>query len=301
MSANVIAAPEWLYFKIYVGEAIGGMDYLITNAFPEALHSGNFKHWFYIRYADQGGFHLRARFLPHEFSPETQPRLQRLFENALKTLPRVAGLEYRPMVIPDHVNGIESPTTTRAFVEPAAYERENHKFGGPQGVEIAESLFQASSNLAIAILNDEFAGRYSRKLAAPCLMNAVFSAFPPGSAERSFWKSYCLYWLGGASVVAEEWRGRFLSKGSSLASSGKRIVASPETVPVQLTEHLKRWDDELAKCALRYAESKQHTATEAMLCFQFVHLMNNRLGLNVLEEAYLATLLENSAEQRVAA
>lgn len=64
VSRRFIPGSEWLFLKIYTGEKTGD-DLLATSVFSlvSLLHKEKFiDRWFFIRYEDNIGFHLRLRF-----------------------------------------------------------------------------------------------------------------------------------------------------------------------------------------------------------------------------------------------
>jgi hypothetical protein len=61
-------------------------------------------------------------------------------------------------------------------------------------------------------------------------------------------------------------------------------------------KHLRRYEDALALAVREYQPLLNNgDAKREVLCFNFMHLMNNRLGLSALEEAYMSALLEQQA------
>jgi thiopeptide-type bacteriocin biosynthesis protein len=177
-----------------------------------------------------------------------------------------------------------------------AYEPELEKFGGARGMPIAEEIFEASSGIALEILGEEAGGQYSRKTIAPCLMNVVLDAFAPSEGAQRFWQNYGFYWLGGQTMAAEDWRTRFFEKGSRLREQQIPIVW-PAHLPRRATHLTEQWRERLQRASNAYAQiGDLGQVTTDILAFNFIHLMNNRLGLISLEEAYLAALLEQRAK-----
>ena len=122
----------WLFAKLYAG--IATLDELLVQVVAptseEARRSGAADSWFFIRYCDPDP-HLRVRY---RGAPE------RLWSELLPALGRRAA----PLV----------DTGVMWRFELATYEREVERFGGPDGMELCESLFAADSDAVLAIVAD---------------------------------------------------------------------------------------------------------------------------------------------------
>jgi thiopeptide-type bacteriocin biosynthesis protein len=105
---------------------------VLVQTMPELLEwarsTGELKRWFFIRYDDQG-HHLRFRFqgAPTWLREQVLPRL----ETAL-----------RPWV--------DSKIVSRIHVD--TYRREVERYGGDEGMLLAESWFEAASDEALALV-----------------------------------------------------------------------------------------------------------------------------------------------------
>ncbi len=101
---------------------------LVRPLVDEALGSGAARRWFFIRYADPE-WHLRVRFFgpPARLAAEVLPRL----ESLAAPLFEEGGLSRLSLL---------------------TYEREVERYGGPEGVECAEAMFQEDSVAALEIV-----------------------------------------------------------------------------------------------------------------------------------------------------
>jgi thiopeptide-type bacteriocin biosynthesis protein len=130
LARSFAPGSEWLYVKLYCGTATADrvlLD-LVAPLVAEAKAQGHADRWFFLRYADPRP-HLRVR-LHGEASRllgETLPRLH----HAL-----------RSWLADGRVHGVQLDT----------YEREVERYGGVEGVEIAESIFEADSEAVVASL-----------------------------------------------------------------------------------------------------------------------------------------------------
>ena len=85
-------------------------------------------------------------------------------------------------------------------------------------------------------------------------------------------------------------------KGTRLREERIPIVR-PVDLPARATNLTDEWREQLRRAANAYGRIEDlGQVTSDILAFNFTHLMNNRLGLISLEEAYLAALLEQRAE-----
>jgi thiopeptide-type bacteriocin biosynthesis protein len=121
---------EWLYAKLYCGTMTADqvLRDVVRPVTAAALGSGAADRWFFIRYADPD-WHLRLRFHgdPGRLRREVLPALQ---------------AAVAPLMDCGSVWRFQLDT----------YEREVERYGGPRGIEIAEHLFQADSEAALAIV-----------------------------------------------------------------------------------------------------------------------------------------------------
>ncbi|MBK8594103.1 MAG: lantibiotic dehydratase [Holophagales bacterium] len=121
---------EWLYAKLYGGTTTA--DRLLVEGIGPlaraALASGAADRWFFIRYADPRD-HLRVRFHgePRRLHGEVLPALE-----AAAAAHLGSGLVWK--------------------VQLDTYEREVERYGGPEGMLLAERLFQVDSEAVLDLL-----------------------------------------------------------------------------------------------------------------------------------------------------
>ncbi|HEY4283240.1 MAG TPA: lantibiotic dehydratase, partial [Chthoniobacterales bacterium] len=121
---------EWLYAKIYCGDIVAD-ELLIQTISPfvrQVLDSGAADRWFFIRYPDPD-VHLRIRFhaKTEKLNSEIVPALQATL------LPLVSAGVLRRWQLD-------------------TYEREVERYGGSEGILIAEEFFQLDSEAVLEIL-----------------------------------------------------------------------------------------------------------------------------------------------------
>lgn len=277
---------------MYVGPVAGGVEHLVVNLVPRLAACAGVECWFFIRYADEGGPHVRVRLKaagdPRALRAATEPLIHR----ALSELPTVPPPAYRPAL---PVPPFATPAA-RGFIRavPTAYEPEVEKFGADT-LPVAEELFERSSALAIDVLRAEREGACSRKTLAPCLMQCVADAFAPRAGPR-LWDAYTAHWLGVCRASHAEWRPRFVAKARALRESGVPVVPADDDLAEPARSYVSAWRRDLAAAARGYARPRAEPSPPAQaLAFNFAHLMNNRLGIQPLEEAYYAALMHEEA------
>ena len=125
-----LPGSEWLFAKIYASPS--QVDRLLLQHIrplvANVLASGAADGWFFIRYGDPR-WHLRLRFHgdPRRLAAEVLPQLRASLQE-----PEQRGELWR--------------------VQLDTYERELERYGGPEGLGIAERLFQYDSELVLELL-----------------------------------------------------------------------------------------------------------------------------------------------------
>lgn len=121
---------EWLYIKLYTGTATADrvLRDEIKSLVAKVFESGAIDCWFFIRYSDPD-FHLRLRLhgIPARLHGEVQLALNVAFAKLL--------------------NGGELQR-----VQLDTYEREVERYGGTEGIQLAERFFQIDSDAVLEIL-----------------------------------------------------------------------------------------------------------------------------------------------------
>ncbi len=121
---------EWAYAKLYTGTASADqvLREVVVPLIKEAIASNWIDRWFFIRYGDPDWhLRLRCRGSPERLRTELIPRLEAAVETLLAD-GRVWRFQFD------------------------TYEREVERYGGPEGIELAEKLFHADSDAVVGIL-----------------------------------------------------------------------------------------------------------------------------------------------------
>jgi thiopeptide-type bacteriocin biosynthesis protein len=117
---------EWLYAKLYTGTA--SADVVLKDIVAPLVASERPETWFFIRYADpHPHVRLRLRGEPARLVAKTLPALYKLAT---------------PLLGDGCVHRVQLDT----------YAREIERYGGPDGIDLAEALFEADSVAVLAIV-----------------------------------------------------------------------------------------------------------------------------------------------------
>lgn len=293
---------HWLHHKIYPGALSGRMEPFLLQAVPQIAALDGVERLFFLRYTDEGGPHLRLRTAAHGDLAALDALVMPILERTLADLPLLPTSPYRPTIARPAAAGAEgSGPVTPPRIERATYEPDIETFG-VKGVLLAEALFDASSRCAIDILRDESGFAYSRKTLVPPLMDALAQAFVPDGGAL-IWRAYSDYWLDsvGGHAASADWKARFVAKARSLAAEGVEVLPPDAALAPGAVAVLDTWRSACAEsaAAFRSVDDDPPRAPHELL-FHFLHLMNNRLGLMPIEEAYYATLLAEAVEMEPA-
>jgi thiopeptide-type bacteriocin biosynthesis protein len=292
-------ASTWLYFKLYVGAAEPRLERLIADGVPRIVSCGEFSRWFFLRYRDDQGLHLRLRLkaVSHPALDRASRATVPILNDLLSELAQPQSLAARPVVLPRQTSSSGAANSPK--VETATYEPDTAAFG-ERGIHVAETVFQKSSESAIAALRMERAGGCSRKIMAPILMESVANAFVPEEAPHVFWGRYAAYWMSGRPAELAGWNRRFLAKAEELRRRKIAVITPDSELDQEARDIAIGWRKGIAQAARAYAAlDDEQSRRPGDLAFHFIHLMNNRLGAVPLEEAYFATLLAGR-EERIA-
>ncbi len=276
---------DWLHYALYPGVATRLEDvvcHVVAPAVARAKAVTPAVRWFFLRYTDELGAHVRLRFggpgpVVDGIYGEVDPLLR-------------AGLaEVAASARKDGRTGAESSV---AGCYHGIYEPELDKYGGPAGVELAEAVFQVSSEVTLAVLTNPDGGvvTHRRAVALALMRQAVRVAVGPAvdpAGVAAFWQRHEWYWSGGAAGAAR--RARYVQLAEERRARAVEQLDEVTRWPF-LPGLLTTYHDALRGYAANLAASGvASTPTEAVL--HHVHLTNNRLGIPPAEEGLLARLL----------
>jgi len=276
----------WRYYQIYLHKAEPTQaDLLLLEGIYPLLqtHQACIDRSFFIRYAE-GGYHIRLRVfgelepIDQQFYPALREQLNHHFANVAGA-PRIA-----------------------------EYEPEFEKYGGDQGLELAETHFDFSSQLVFRLLK---AAEQPRSLWLGALMRTLAGCLTDD--EQILWlRSYAEYWLNPTQIPNPELYSllerQFEQKRALLP---KLVQLSDHELCRDWAIHLREQiralealeaDQQLQSIMFRYLSPlltrlddyprfQKYPLTYLVILPNYLHMLNNRAGINIAQEAQLAYLL----------
>lgn len=188
-----------------------------------------------------------------------------------------------------------------------AYEPEYGRYGGAHGIELAHQNFHISSILAIRSLheNNTRMQRMVMGLAFQVTLHFAYCFFGSVAKTRAFFEQYIQFFskLSTPSDADSKLDLLFTRQGATVSS----YVAELDTMHARIREssvnplgeylrHAERMRDHLT--AAYHAGSLEFDfpaetldAALTRLVISYIHMNNNRLGLLIFEETYIASLI----------
>jgi thiopeptide-type bacteriocin biosynthesis protein len=286
-----LAPAGWESWHLHLGSAAPSLhDRVLVDVVAPAVEALAGRPWFFVRYW-QAGPHLRVRV--HGLAPGESVDL----ENALR-----AGLAERGL--PGESESPVDPAWYAANAERLAsagesgvamaaadllppglyrkvYEPEVERYGGPSLMPGAESLFALSSSLVI----DALRARADTRARAVMAMRATICAVAAlGDADEGAayyargvesWRT----WAAGAGY-SERQLDQLCGVGED--SAGTRTAARPIAPADVIRGPLAPWHAQFVTAVESWR--RVPAVQPGRLLFSHIHMLHNRLGLNVAEE-----------------
>jgi thiopeptide-type bacteriocin biosynthesis protein len=254
---------EWLYAKLYTGTATADrlLREVVTPVVRDAFAAGAADSWFFIRYSDPE-WHLRVRF---HGTPEA------LHAQVLPALQAAAA----PLLDDGRLWRFQLDT----------YEREVERYGGPEGIALAERLFHADSEAVLAVLDllegDEGADLRWRlalvgidRLLADLGLDTAGKLAVLERLRRSFWRE-----MKGDKALRLQLDQKLRGAQRELAPlfAGDAAAAGPLAPALAPFERRSRDVAPLAAALARLEAEGRLTAPVREMAPSFVHMHVNRL------------------------
>jgi len=278
----------WIYVQLFPGGA-GRAEQTIRDVVGPLRRLAFPERWFFLRYFDERGPHVRLRFLvPDEQLEQTHALLNNWGRELLK---RTSLL---PAVTEPHI--IKVPPYMRASgrhvgLHYAAYEPELEKYGGAEGVTAAEEVFETSSDIVLDQLPDTWESSAER--VAYCSVHmaaAVKRCIRRSRKQDSYLTTYTDHWTRAGTARGDQIRSR-------LDELTPKLVAAvqPHYERIMQDEQLVAQTSSLADDVERgvRAGAKSPSKPDRLgLLFHQLHMTNNRFGLNPVEEPAAAVVTQ---------
>ncbi|MEN3585123.1 thiopeptide-type bacteriocin biosynthesis protein [Streptomyces sp. ZYX-F-203] len=276
---------EWLYARLHhTGHRDG--ELLLTTLVPQwvaAARRLGAARWFFIRYADAGGPHLRLRF---QGDPATMDACWAAGRDLWRGHDhrRTASGEVRRL----HPSAEDLlPRHGRRHLSLGVYGREHHYYGSPAATEIAEGVFEESSRVALEAVRTTGDDRPARALLAVSFLRACTGALGPQQRDR-VWRLHWQHWTSAAAGDPA-----LLRRTEEQAGRWTRTLRSRTPDPVA-TEPLRNLADRVVDGVHR-ALAADREAVASRLLLMHMHMTLNRLGFLPLEEALLGRAARETA------
>lgn len=176
--ADTTSAPvaEWLFARLHPRDGAVDLDATVGTVVAPAVRAfealpssqGDDPRWFWLRYVDHAGAHIRLR------------------------------LRHRPSAL-ERVMPVIEAAAAAENVSFGVYEPELLVYGGSEGVARAEECFEHSSRLALVVVDELPWGR-ERVAVAAALMRCAVAALPPGK-QAAYLRGVAAYWTQGAALL----------------------------------------------------------------------------------------------------
>lgn len=280
---------EWIYYKIYLNQEKYGDLAVEKIVKPAAEHLRKFcVKWFFIKYLDETGYHIRIRFLtPVDNIEYVCNYLEELIESNLEQFEKMK-IEPISRLVPTKYKDLNNGTLESHF-ELAIYEPEVKKYGGISGLKYAEDIFQISSEFCVNLvpyMNTKKINRFDIGLKT---MNIFIKSYLNESEYISFLEEYVSYWCGEKYDESRKEIKRSFLNAAFLRQEATESIINKSLGDIDSL--LFDFEKDVLTVTQLIRQDKQVQESMSHLCFHYIHMMNNRLGIWTIEEAYLAALL----------
>jgi thiopeptide-type bacteriocin biosynthesis protein len=322
---------KWLGAYLYYAEPWEKILVEAVKPFAEQIiNQGHAEQYFFIRYWEKGP-HIRLRFKgdANVLDNKVKPQLTEYFEAYFKSNSSVREEPNWPEDITEDRKWY--PNNSIQFVE---YEPEVGRYGGEHGIVIAEQQFQAASKAILAVTKEsQDSWDYSRALGAGIQLHLGFGyALGMELDEMSaFFNRFFENWLSRAYYffekdIAQEELGKRKKETleafeQNFEEQKESLIPFFETVWQALNEGqefeqewLNKWVADMSQISNQLKEiQKKKILTPPEWYMQkkaanftieqqerwsiydsYVHMINNRLGIQNRDEAYLGYLIIES-------
>ena len=287
---------SWLYFKLY-STSVDELDRVVVDVVGPLVerHRQQIVRWFFLRYYDGAGAHIRLRMLMSWADADLIAGDCDVLTAQLMSLPLGGAGRERVGEIADA--GTVPRARNRPEVRLDVYEPELLKWGGRAFLPVAEAVFQTSSRCALQLIPTLDGAVVGRVALGVLIMNDVFAALALGGTERQAFLGTHYQWWSGAYGGSERSRDRELRAAADrLLLPVRGAVATLDGSPA-VREVVASFADEL-RDALPYSNPGQKPL---FLVFHQLHLMLNRLGVAPHEEALVSLIARSETGVSTAA
>ncbi len=335
-------AKNWISLHIFY---VGSLEPLLLDAVQplvqELREQQLLQRFFFIRYWQEGP-HLRLRLLPAEGveGEDVQRRAEEALHAYLRSNPSLYTLmnekrtpSYKEMFLAEYSlqkwqelygDSDEMPMRPNNSVHAIPYEPEYGRYGGSDGIELAEWHFEKSSEIVLKLVRTT--NLHVRSillgLAFQLAVSLSMGLLEDQAQVARFFAHYEQFWTrnyGRAEITPASFEKKFARMEAPLQQrifdleqsvfQGVQEPCSP--LEWEWIEHVRELKTRLERLV---AEKKlifqnaltgdqpqmfdDPVAAASLLLTSYIHMTNNRLGALILDEMYLAYLIRRTLEER---
>jgi len=263
----------WSYVKIHHNPGPSGetTDSILCEAVAPSLREmhgeGLYGAYFFLRYTDETGPHLRLRV--------NKEALESRLRDSIAL--RLAG------VAPD------------SQITPARYEPEVAKYGGVGGMALAEAQFHASSDFALdCLIRTRHQTGVRLLIGAREFLWILEAAVAEPQKRAGVLAGYADYWKRFLKNSLREPAPSLECDADMRAFWSEKVADDGLAEALGLTAALSAWRGATATAleGLRALErADQLTVASPHIALNFMHTFSNRLGLSIADELLMAALV----------
>jgi thiopeptide-type bacteriocin biosynthesis protein len=311
MSDPSVAEPRWLSVHLFHGGAgIYGResDAVLREAVAPIVRrlaaEGDAERFFFVRYGEWGP-HVRLRVAP---APGREARVRATLLGEVRD--RFPGVDGTDGAVPDSSARTAAAGVTAIRWIP--YDPETERYGGPSALRVAEDVFHVSSTSALELLAESVRDDRSNRLGKALLAAAVLVHAFCGTREAgaAFAAAYTRTYLRSPafrgqspSDVLQIYDERFTRQRDTLGAyveEGWRRMETAETLTDALDAYRLGLCAQAERLQALTAAGQVERGGRVLGSWQevlaavvpsYLHMTNNRLGVSIPDETYLAHLL----------
>lgn len=304
------AEGEWIAVHLHCGSSLHGAsgDQIVDRVVRSVMHNLSpalYDGWFFIRYSD-GGPHIRLRIHARDLRETVQLR-----EQVSQHLTLFEKRSARPRDPHSQRDSLSAPTLL-GDVRWCVYEPELIRYGGRWAMRVVETAFQLSSILTLSelplIRGTGRSYRLGRGMLSSLVTANVF--LKDAAAASTLFRRWFVGYLRSAEIsahveqVTERFEHSYRQQAHELdvvaenvwtqTVFDKPISGALDTFRDGMRQMLRRLERLFSLGTLQCRNKPAGSVEEASVSIlpSLVHMHNNRLGITVVEEAYLAYLIQ---------
>ncbi|MGP4060418.1 thiopeptide-type bacteriocin biosynthesis protein [Halobacillus sp. H74] len=311
---------NWVGLHVFYHD-LSRLDHLLVRGIRPIINelkiNEDIQKYFFIRYWD-GGPHVRVRLLTQDNNfKRVKAEAKKSISSYFEKNPSKVNLE--PQRYYNDLNEQEKVLYENHTIKEFKYNPEYQRYGGEYAMRVAESFFKSSSDVSLSLIKrytDDRNKLYS--VAKDMMLLTACSFFPLNEHLIDFFKSYSKYFKVyernevNDSKVFRYWNSSYHKQSEQLKNQIKPLISYVSHGEVeQLSALYKYWFTESERTCVELdglyerqllihpLNGKELDSTnnsekiESYVSYvqSYIHMHNNRLGINPIEESYLAYLI----------